>query len=330
VRQTGVAALRANNIGPGGRVGLWAAALVLVAAFPLFGSANAIYLAVLGLVGAVLALGLNIFFGYCGQINFGCAGYFAVGGYSMALLEKYVQPHFFLNLVLVVFIAGLVTWMTSHFLLRLRHHTLALGTLAFALAVYTAVSSGFVDITRGEDGMDLAPLFLFGSKMGDAFFYYLLAGVAVMCYWVSHALRQSRIGRAMVGIGQNEIASVALGVDLKKILLLALLCNGIMAGLAGGIYVKWIGWASPEYFSLMYNVIIVLSVVVGGTGSGLGAVFGGALMFVLPQVLIGFARYQLLVYGLVLAAFILFLPKGITGAVRSLCNRLVGQIDQHI
>lgn len=289
--------------------------------FPLIASPNIIYYTVIGLIGAVLALGLNVFFGYCGQINFGCAGFFAVGAYSGALLEKYFNFPFFVNIIIAAILTGLVTWVVSYFLLQLRHHTLGLGTLAFSLVVYTVVSKGFTDITRGEDGIDLAHLTIFGSKMGDEFFYYTLLIIVGLCYWLNHALRHSRIGRAMIGMGQNETAVLSLGVNINNLFLLGLLLNGIISGLVGALYVKWIGWCSPEYFNIMTNVIILLSVVVGGIGSPLGAVIGGIFMYILPQLVIGFAKYQTLVYGIILLVFIRFLPKGIVGEINSIVFR---------
>jgi branched-chain amino acid transport system permease protein len=295
---------------------------MLVVMLPLIASHQVVYLLVLGLFGAVLALGLNIFFGYCGQINFGVAGFFALGAYGVALMEKYFHFHFLINLSVAFVITGLITWIISLCLLRLRHHTLALGTLSFSLAVYTAVSQGFTNVTGGEDGINLDSLFVFGVKVGDVFYYYLLVFITGVCYLVNINLRNSRLGRAMVGIGQNETMARALGIDVNSVLLLGLLFNGLMAGIAGGLYVKWTGWASPEYFGMMCNVIVVVAAVLGGTGSAAGAIIGGVFMFMLPQLLISFATYQLLVYGAILGALILFMPSGIMGVIHSVALKL--------
>jgi len=96
--------------------------------------------AIHGIIGAILTLGLNIFFGYCGQINFGVAGFFAVGGYTVALLEKYLHLPFIATLIAAIVLSGAISLFISIFLLRLRGHSLALGTFAFSLAVYTSVA----------------------------------------------------------------------------------------------------------------------------------------------------------------------------------------------
>jgi len=89
-------------------------------------------------------------------------------------------------------------------------------------------------------------------------------------------ITESRVGRAMVGIAQNETAAQSFGVNIKRYLRLGLVLNGIIAGTAGAIFVKWCGWISPEYFGIMANMIVVLALVVGGIGSVVGAVVGAS------------------------------------------------------
>jgi len=319
MKMNGMRHEKGNNVGRLAFLAFMAILILVVLFFPFLCGGRILYLTIIGLVGAILALGTNIFFGYCGQINFGAAGFFAAGGYGVALLEKYLNLPFAINLILAVIIVGFLTLLISLCLVRMRGHGLALGTLAFALGIHASVSKGFVAFTGGEDGINLAPLILFnGSKAGDSFFYYLLVAAVAACYWVSWVLRNSRVGRAMVGIAQNETAAASVGVDIKKYLRIALVLNGVMGGLAGGIFVKWASWCAPEYFNLMCNVIILLSVVVGGTGSTLGAVVGGASMYILPQLLIALAEFHVLFYGVILAIFLRFLPRGIVGETQRL------------
>lgn len=293
--------------------------LMTVLLFPQFSGPRMMNFAILGLIGAIQTMGLNIFFGYCGQINFGVAGFFAIGGYSVALSEKYLHSPFPINLLAAVIFAGIIALVISIFLVRLRGHSLALGTFAFSLAIYTSVSKGFKSFTGGEDGINLAPLMLFhGLKATDSFYYYLSVGIIVVCCWLSWTLRQSRVGRAMIEIAQNETAAISFGVNINKYIRLGLVLNGAMAGIAGGIFVKWAGWISPEHFGIMANIIVVLSLIVGGKGSIIGAIVGGLFMYILPQLMIGFAEYSMLSYGIILCIFLLFLPRGIVGEIEHL------------
>lgn len=300
-------------------VGIFLIALL----FPLFSGPRLMNFALYGLIGAILTLGLNIFFGYCGQINFGVAGFFAIGGYSVALLEKYLHLPFIITLIAATVLTGAIALLISIFLVRLRGHSLALGTFAFSLAVYTSVAKGFKNFTGGEDGINLAPVMLFqGVRAGDTFYYYLAVGVVIACCWLSWTLRESRVGRAMVEIAQNETAALSFGVNIDKYLRLALMLNGMIAGIAGAIFVKWCGWISPEYFGIMANMIVVLALVVGGIGTVAGSLVGGISMYILPLVLIRFAEISVLTYGIILSVFLLFLPRGIVGEIKHLYYNL--------
>jgi branched-chain amino acid transport system permease protein len=296
--------------------------LLVILLFPKFTSPRMMTFTILGLVGAIQTLGLNIFFGYCGQINFGVAGFFAIGGYSVALMEKYLGTPFAINLVAGLIFAGFVGLVISLFLVRLRGHSLALGTFAFSLAIYTSVAKGFKSYTGGEDGINLAHLMLFnGSGASDSFYYYLLVAVVAACCWLSWTLRQSRVGRAMIEIAQNETAATSFGVNINRYIRLGLVLNGAIAGIAGAIFIKWTSWISPEYFGIMANIIVVLALIVGGKGSIVGAIVGGIFMFILPQLMIGFAEYSLFTYGIILCVFLLFLPRGIVGEIENLYFR---------
>ena len=289
---------------------------VVALLFPLFSVPQLMNLAVLGLIGAILTLGLNIFFGYCGQINFGAAGFFAIGGYGVALLEEFLKIPFIMSMPLAIILSGITALLISIFLVRLRGHSLALGTLAFSLAVYTSVAKGFKNYTGGEDGINLAPVMLSSnSQAGEWFFYYLALAAVVACCWFSWTLRNSRVGRAMIEIAQNELAAVSFGVNISRHLRLGLMLNGIIGGIAGAIFVKWVGWISPEYFGLMANIIIVLALVVGGVGSIAGAVVGGIFIYILPQLMIRFGEISVLTYGIILCIFLLFVPGGIVGGI---------------
>ena len=291
-------------------------------ALPVLAPGQPVHYAILALNGVLWTLGLNFFFGYCGQINFGVAGFAAVAGYGLALLAVKVKLPLGLSFLLAIVGTALVTYLASLVLLRLRELVLGLGTLAFSLMVYMTVRSGFIDLTGGEDGISLPKLVLFGSKMGDQFYYYVYLVAGALGLYVAYAVLHSRTGRAMRAIAEDEDAAIASGVDVRRYMRLALLLNGVYAGVAGAIYVQWNGWVSPEYFGLMANVLVLLALVVGGTGRPLGAVVGALLMFPLPQALIALEKYHYVIYGLILILMLRFAPHGLVGLVQPLAGRL--------
>jgi branched-chain amino acid transport system permease protein len=298
--------------------------LLFLLILPAFAKGNVMFLAVLGLIGGIAAVGTNIFFGYCGQVNFGAAGFMAMGGYCVALLERDLHMPFVPGLVLGIAVSGFVALIVSVFLLRLRHFVLGLGTTAFGLAIYSMFAKGFTDYTRGEDGVSLNVLHLFGIAAGDKFFYYLALAAVIVSIWISHAIRNSRAGRGMMAIAENEVAATSMGVDIDHYLRIALVLNGLITGLAGGLLVKYLNFCSPEHFSLGYSILIFIGVVVGGRGSALGAAVGGVIMFTINEVLTPLALYHTLAYGVILGAILLFMPDGIAGGIRALAHRWSG------
>lgn len=125
----------------------------------------------------------------------------------------------------------------------------------------------------------------------------------------------------MVAIAQDETVAVSVGVNITGDLRKAFILSGMMVALAGGVFVKWMAWCSPAYFELMRSIAILLGVVVGGTGSALGAVIGGIIMFMLDEFLVPLALYHVLAYGVILGGVLLFMPGGIVGGIRSLAYR---------
>ena len=296
--------------------------LLLLLILPFLASDKIIFVFIVGFIGAVAALGVNLFFGYCGQVNFGAAGFMAIGGYGVALLERDFLLPYFPALILSVILSGIVALLVSFFLLRLRHFVLGLGTMAFGLAIYSMVSKGFTSYTDGEDGISLDYLQIFGMDAETKFFYYAALLSIIVCIWISIAIRNSRIGRGMVAISENEVAATSMGVNINKYLRIALLLNGLMCGLSGGLFVKYLAFCSPAHFSLANSILIFIAVIVGGAGSAIGVAVGGFIMFTINELLTPLALYHTMVYGAILACVLMFMPEGVAGGFRMLSKWL--------
>ncbi len=288
--------------------------LGLLGLFPHFVPSLYMYYATFSLIGALWTLSLNFFMGYCGQINFGVGAFGFISGYSFALLVTKLGVPTLVAALLSIIIVCLVTYAVSIILVRLREVELGLGTLAFSLALHAAVSTSLKGITGGEDGISLPPLTIFGRTMGDLFYFYVCLVLVVLCCFVSYLVLDSRIGRAMKAIGQDEIAARSVGIDIPKYWRLGLILNALFGGLAAVLYVQWVKWISPEHFGLHLNILVLLALVVGGMGKPLGATIGGMFIFLLPQFLVALQEWSTLVYGLILVLVLKFLPSGIAGA----------------
>jgi len=274
------------------------------------------YLYLIRLIGiyAISALGLNIFMGYCGQINLSSAGFLCIGAYVPTILQVKLGWHYLAALPVSVVFCLVIAWVVSWPLLRLRGHAMAIGTLSFAMALYL-VAERFPALTGGSDGIVVPAMVLFGQTIEEIFFYYFILIFLMASYLACYLLMDSRIGRAMKAVRGDEAAAAAMGVDVYHYKKLAWLINGALSGLAGTLYAQQAGFLSPVIFSLWTNIIVLVMICVGGLGMNLGSLVGAAIMTSLPYFLVTIQEYTVLVQGLILFAVLRFLPDGVVGTI---------------
>jgi branched-chain amino acid transport system permease protein len=278
------------------------------------------YLVVLVSIYGIAALGLNIFMGYCGQINLGSAGFFCIGAYLPTILRVRYDIHFFVGFPLAIAFAGLVAWLLSYPLLRLKGHAMAIGTLSFGMAVYL-IAERFPGLTGGADGITVPAMELFGQEMGDTFYYYLILVCFLAAYLCCHFLMGSRIGRALKAIRDDEDAAAALGINVDHYKRFAWVLNNILMGVAGALFAKQAGFLSPSTFALWTSITILVMICVGGLGSNVGSVIGAAIMTLLPYILVSIQEYIMLTQGVILFSVLRFMPDGIVGTFPKLRQR---------
>lgn len=276
---------------------------------------------IIALQGSLLALAINFFYGYCGRIHFGAAAFVGIGAYCSALFQSRLGMPFVGALFLSLGITALVALALSPAILRIKGAMLALGTFSIALIVYQLMACVFTNFTGGDDGIMLPAVVVLGKKMGSWFYYSIFFIATVACFYISETVLKSRIGRAMSVIRVDDIAAQSLGINTKKYVAISFVISAIMLGLGGALYAQWVGWISPEYYGVMGNVAPLLGVIVGGIGIPLGAIWGGALISILPILLIRIEYAHPIIFGTIFALIIRFAPDGIFGTIRKLKGR---------
>lgn len=295
--------------------------VVILMALPALVSGYYVYLIRLVGIYVILSLGLNIFMGLAGQINLGNAAFFCIGAYTSSILQVKMGWHYVPSFPVAIVVSLFAAWVMSYPLLRLRGHSLAIGSLAFAIAVYL-MADRFRDLTGGEDGMQVPTLNLFGQPMEGTFYYYLIMFFVVVTYIFSYFLGDSRIGLALKAIGENEDGAAASGIDILHYKRLAWLISGVFGGLAGTLYAQQAGFVSPPTFALWTNINTLTILVVGGLGLNFGAVIGSMIMTLLPHLLAGLENLVLLITGLILFLVLRFLPAGIMGTAVKIYEKI--------
>lgn len=264
-------------------------------------------------IAVIFALGLNLLFGYCGQISFGHAGFYAVGAYAVALTAPAVGyiPSLFLALVVGMAVAMLIGFP----LLRLRGHYLALGTLAFGITVEFLVLQGG-DVTGGPWGVSIDRPTVFDARLTAGHFYMLILVCTVVAFYFSRNLVNSRIGRAMQTIREDEALAMSVGVNTVLFKVAVFGISGAFAAIAGGLYAGLNLYITPELFDIRLSIGVVVMIVLGGAGTPMGPVIGAVLLTFLPELLHGFQEYAAMIYGLILLLVLRFMPGGLVGLAR--------------
>lgn len=275
---------------------------------------------VAGTVGlyVILGLGLNIIVGLSGQLVLGYIAFFAIGAYTMALLNSPV-PHnlmwgFWPALVLGVMLAALAGLLLGLPIIRLRGDYLAIVTLGFGEIIRILLKSDLLtDLSGGPRGIqNISGPTLFGRPFNsDIQFMYLIAASVVLAAFIYNRLQLSRTGRAWLSIREDETAARACGVNATRYKLLALALGAAFAGLAGAIYASRNQFTGPEEHSLMASINVLSLIIVGGLGNVPGTILGAFALKGLPEILREFSNYRLLTFGALLVVMMLSRPEGL-------------------
>ncbi|WP_349742243.1 branched-chain amino acid ABC transporter permease [Roseateles cavernae] len=264
----------------------------------------------------LLALGMNIVVGYAGLLDLGYVAFYAVGAYVFALLAS---PHlveqfaavralfpaglhgpWWLLIALGAGLAGLVGVLLGAPTLRLHGDYLAIVTLAFGeiIRLFIVNMRQPLNLTNGAHGISqIDDIHFFGLDLGEplelmglvlppvTLYYYLFLTLVIIGIVICHRLEHSRIGRAWRAIREDETAAKAMGIDTRRLKLMAFGMGAAFGGVAGTLFAAFQGYVSPESFSMQESVLIVAMVVIGGSGHVPGVILGALLLSALPEVL---------------------------------------------
>ena len=297
-------------------------ALVVVALPFAFTNNYVADVAVLVALNAIVCVGLNLLIGYAGQISLGHAGFFGLGAYGTALLAARWGWPPLLALAAATAGVGLLAFAVGRPILRLKGHYLAMATLGLGVIVSIVITTED-GLTGGPDGMAVPPLALAGIVVqGERAWYWIAAGCLLGAVWLASNLSASPIGRALRALHTSEIAAELAGIDSARHKLMAFVISAVFAAFAGGLAAFYAGFVTPAKASFLHSIELVTMVVFGGMASTFGAVVGAAVLTVLPQLLTELKDYEMVVYGALLMATMIFFPRGVVPTLAALWQRL--------
>ena len=299
---------------------------------------------------AVLSMGLNIVVGFTGLLNLGYAAFYAVGAYTYAIFASRQALNFiplgtfpisgnwfWLFLLIALIVAGIVGFLLGLPVLRLKGDYLAVVTLGFAEIIRLLFNnlSKPVNITNGPMGITpIQPPMLFNIPLNRPVHYYgVVLVLFVLTVIVVRNLSHSRIGRAWVAIREDELVARTMGVPVVRMKLLSFSIAAGLAGMMGVVFAAMQSYVDPTSFTFMESIVILCMVILGGTGNMNGVIIGALAVVVLQlQVLkdvsewltgltasgvlnlpawLNPAKYERLIFGLILVLMCIFRPNGL-------------------
>ena len=271
----------------------------------------------------ILATAWNILGGYTGYVNFGTAGFFALGAYTSVVLIKSAGAPIVVLLIAAGFAAGLLGLGIGYLTLRLRGVFFSIATLALAVVLQVvAINSEYVGGARGITITRPARSLFFGSYVEYLFVVMLL--LALLAVAVAWWIETSWIGRGLAAIRDNEEAAECLGVPTLRLKLLATTVSGCLMGIAGAPFPYYVTFVDPlSTFDLNYAVNSLAMPMVGGTTTWVGPVIGAVLLATVQQVatVTISSALNLLIVGVLLVLFVVLAPEGILGLARRIRGR---------
>lgn len=285
---------------------------VLVAVLPL--GMNTYWTEVAVNVGlyALLALSLNVILGQAGIFHMGHAAFYAVGAYVTAILNTHYQIPILLLIPVAGAAAALFALIVARPIIHLRGAYLLIVTIGIVEIVRIALINDVFGLTGGANGIfGIARPELFGIKIRKAIqFYYLIWIMVGLTVLLFHWLSESRFGRALNCIKEDDTAAEGCGMDVAHLKLMAFVIGAFWAGMAGNLFAAKMTIISPSSFTFWESVVVFAVVILSG-GSQIGVLLGTFLIVALPEMFRDFASARMLVFGLAMMIMMVVRPQGL-------------------
>lgn len=270
----------------------------------------------------ILGLGLNIAVGMAGLLHLGYAAFYAVGAYTYALLHIHYGIGFWLALPIGGLVAAIFGIILGLPVLRLKGDYLAIVTLGFG-EIVRIVLENWNEFSKGPSGISEIPgPWFFGMKLNSyqhiMYIYYVALMLTILVIVFTNRLQSSRIGRALMAMREDEIASEAMGIDITKTKLTAFAFSAAIAGVAGVLFAAKTTFINPQSFTFMESAIILSIVVLGGMGSITGVIIAALVLILLPEYLRELGNYRMIIFGASMVLMMLFRPQGLISNVRKI------------
>lgn len=258
------------------------------------------------LTGIVSILGINVIFAYgiyvtaaSGQLNLGGAGFQAIGAYGCAILSSVYGFSVWTSILFAMAIGGAIGFVIAFPILRTRGVYMVLATFAFAEVVAGIIINS--EFLGGAVGLPLSDyvevnVIIAATLLVILFVFYLMS---------------TRVGLAMRAVHDDEPVADLMGVNNRAIQVMSFALGGALAGLSGALYALYFGFVEVQYFNALLSIFVLLYVLIGGTQTAWGPLFGASFFTLIPEVLRIGEDWRFFIFGVLIVAMMIFRPEGI-------------------
>ena len=295
---------------------LGVAGIAALALFPVVvGNPYYVHLVETILIYAIVLFGLDIVVGYTGQVSLGHAGLFGIGAYTAGVLVFQLGLSVWLTLPAAVLVTAAFGALLALPALRVTGPYLAMVTLAFGTIIQILINE-MTFLTEGPLGIKIAKPSLFGHKLDEEEFFWLVCVMLVLALIVVHRVLRSHLGRAFEALRGSPVASDCMGVSVYRYKVYAFVVSAGLAGLAGALYAYSEQYISPNTYNFELTVLFLLAVIMGGRKSRIGSLLGATIIVMLPKLLDDLELFRsgavLLALGVAIGAAVLLAKKRAT------------------
>ncbi|MBP7653430.1 branched-chain amino acid ABC transporter permease [Candidatus Dependentiae bacterium] len=290
--------------------------------------AGGYYLGVLVPIGlfSLAAIGLNLLIGFAGQISLGHAGFMSAGAYSSVYICSKLGYSAVYGLILSIIVNGILAYIISKPILKLKGHYLAMATLGIGIIIHIIFRE--LMYFGGGEGISVPELkigsFNFNDyKIKEISYFYLSWSMTFFSLLLSINFINSKSGRALKAIHLNEIAANALGINVASYKTFIFVYSAILAGIAGSLIAHYNAYILPSTFDLHTSIKLVSMVILGGVMNIWGAILGAFIIMILPELLGKFDEYEGLIYGGIIILTMIFFPEGLIFLIKKCVKHII-------
>lgn len=280
----------------------------------------ALHIGVMIMFSVMLATSFNLIVGYVGEFPLGHTAFFGIGAYAAALLSMRFGLPFYGSVLAAAVVAAIFGLAIGAVTLRLRGPFFVIVTLCFA-EVLRLIANNWVGLTNGPMGLSgiAKPSWIIHSTGIEQklWFYYAALFLASISLLVSYRFVYSNLGRAAVAVRENRFVAQSVGIWPFYLGLVTFVLAAAISGLAGGFYAYYISYVGPEVFGFSFMITMIIMVLAGGKGTLVGPVVGAVIVVFLEEYLRDFKDLRFSIFGLIVIAVVIFLPRGLMGFVAS-------------